>query len=127
MIRVPGGHGLALNVVLNIIQNNSMITKLIMVTYGYVQTVKISKIQHLIDEHPSLVELDLIDYKITGDIAFTLIHQLTLQKFRFRIENPMQYANFVSQVEMNDDNNQWKCSVQAGSWNPNVVTLVRKR
>lgn len=53
-----------------------------------------SEIQQLVNEHSTLVELDLVNYRFTADTVIALIRKLdSLRKFRFLMKKSSEYKS----------------------------------
>lgn len=80
-----------------------------------------SYIQQFVNEHPSLVELQLLDCNFTVDTVLAVIHQLTsLKKFHFRVASRLDYDRIISQLD-----NQWPLSSIENLSGCFIVTLQR--
>lgn len=125
-IRVFGRQGMALSTLLNIIEVNQHVCDLHVSMENHSMKVWSWDVERLVNEHPSLIELDLTGHTFKEDDALMVIQQLKLlQTFRFQLENARGYGDFVAQVKNVHD--QWKPSVRTECWNKHrqVVTLER--
>lgn len=99
-IRARTGKGITLDTLSNIIKNNLNIRHLKVHTESFKTRVFSSDVQQLVNEHPTLVELDLNGYKFTVEAAMALVRQLnSLQKFRFEIGVRSEYDRILSQLD----------------------------
>lgn len=111
-----------LTTLLNIIQKNSLITKLTVRTGNTNPLAMRSQIQRFVTEHRGLIELDLDCCKFLANDAFWLIHRLhAMQKFHFFIYDPSEYQKLESKV---NKSGKWVSSFDQSS---EMVTLIRKK
>lgn len=126
-VRVFGRQGIALSTLLNIIEVNQNVCDLQVSMEKHTMKVLPWDVERLVNEHPSLIELDLTGHKFKADDAVMVIQKLqSLQKFSFQLENARVYGEFVAQVKK--QHSQWKPSVRIECWNKHrqVVTLERQ-
>lgn len=110
-----------MDTLLNIIKPNRVICNLTMKMFWFGSVINLLDIDRLTTEHPSLVELELVGFKISSTDVIILISQLeSLKKFRIQIANRLEYDRLVSQLA---DNKEWRPSLRVlGNY---VVTLER--
>lgn len=120
-IHVPHSQPLCINALLDTIQDNRPIWFLTVSMDRLTQTVKLSEIQRLVNEHPSLSKLDLQNYKFTAAKAIALIRQLrSLSKCRLQLKSPLEYQQLVLQL-----NGQWQSSSHTDFYGRFIVMLNR--
>lgn len=103
-IRARTGQGIAPDTLSKIIQDNPNISSLKVNTKKQKAFVTSSDIEQFVDEHKSLVELELIGYKFTVEAAMVMIQQLnSLKKLRFEIGSRLEYTRIVTQLD-----NKWQ-------------------
>lgn len=105
-IHMPQGRqGMTLNTLLSIIVEKPAIEKLVLMMDRYCPTVKPIEVQRLINEHPLLVELHLINIKFTIDNVLDLIRQLKfLKTFFFQLNDPLEYTRCATRF----NSDQWQ-------------------
>lgn len=109
-----------LNALLNFIKDNPMIRNLTVSMNDYSMAVILSEINRLVNEHRSLVELNLTGYNFTALYASLLIQQLdSLKKFRFRMDNQLEYDRFVTELD-----SKWQQHSNV-YWAGRIVTVQR--
>lgn len=126
-VRAFGRQGMALNILLNIIESNRNIHDLHVSMEKHTMKVQSWDVERLVNEHPSLIELNLTGHKFKADDVLMVIQQLKmLQKFSFQLENARVHGEFVAQVKK--QHSQWKPSVRIECWNKHrqIVTLERQ-
>lgn len=110
---------------LNMIEGNKVISKLIVTMYQSTTVLQASHIQGLKDEHPLLVELTLRGFIFTTKNALKLFGRSSgqfnlLKSFCFQLNRAADYDLFVSKL-----NRRWKPS-KIGLESQNTVKLVRQ-
>lgn len=109
-----------INTLLDIIKDNSSITKLVLTTClnNSIQ-MNSSNLQVLVHNHPSLVELELPNCEMSSDNVAALIVQLNfLKKFCFRCWNARNYSKIVSKLD-----SEWHVS---RLYKSNLISLERQ-
>lgn len=122
VIHVNSAQNIGMIVLLDIIKANPEIRNLKMIHnfYWNFTDVNTTNIQRLMREHPSLVELDLISFRISPGDAILLVRQLnSLKQFRFGIADRLEYFRFVHQLDI-----QWRPSLD-DNYGRLYVTLQR--
>lgn len=100
------GLGLTMNTLLNIIKTNRVICNLKVNLFQYSVAANVLEIQRLINDHPMLIELEIMGLGFAFDTIMPLISQLNLLKqFRFQIVNRLEYNRLVAQLD-----GQWRSS-----------------
>lgn len=103
---------------LNMIEHNQLISKLVVSETFKSERVKTSEIRRLAREHPVLVELDLRHYQFTTKNVMAMIQQLsTLKKFCFRVRDSRVCVNIASKLDEG-----WQCNIIYNTF----VTLNRQ-
>lgn len=121
-IRLEIDRQLTMKNLLKIIKNNTAITKLTVTKYSSNFLVKLSEMQQLANEHPSLVELDLYRYQFTVKNAVVMLHRLrALKKVGFQIECASECTELQTKL-----NNQWEMAWNVYGIGSNYVQLNRK-
>lgn len=118
-----GRQGMTLNTLLNIIEDKPSIEMIFLLMSTYCWTVKSSELQRLVNEHPSLIEIDLRNYKFTVNNVLSLIGQLNfLQRFEFQLTNFSEYAHMVSRLD-----NGWQSTSRTNfHGNRNYIEVYRQ-
>lgn len=113
------GQVTSMSTILDLIKNNSSIIKLAVDFCSVIDPVTVSEIERMVEEHPSLVELDLRDFRFTAEDAIALIDQLkVLQTFHFQVGNSTVYTNLKSKL----DNNKYTLT-KLYDWYPCTIEL----
>lgn len=89
-IHMPDGRqGMTLTTLLNIIEDKPDIQSLTLKMDKYCTDAKPSELQRLVNEHPSLILLDLNHYKFSAENVLFVVRQLnSLQRFSFQLDAP---------------------------------------
>lgn len=100
--------GMTMETLLQMLKNNTAINKLIVTSNSMKYRVKLSAVQQLANEHPSIAELDLHQYEFTVDNVIAIIEQLSaLKKIKFRMQNAtdMEFHCLELETKLKD---QWE-------------------
>lgn len=126
VVQMPSGRqGMALNTLLNIIEEKPALEVLALMMDKYCTTPKPTEIQRLINEHPLIVELDLMNFKFTIDNALDLLRQLNrLKTFCFQLTDPSEYLQIGTRL----DGTQWNPFIRRefGTQKPRYVQVIRR-
>lgn len=117
---------MALSTLVEIISGNTSITDLVMVpnptsilTVVDVAEENTAVLTRLANEHSSIVNLYLPEYRLTADDAIAFIRQLTsLTSFLFNVRNNSEFVRFTDQLDK-----QWKVNLKAVVSNVHFVEL----
>lgn len=113
-----------LTALLNILSNNKSISKLVVPTGSYSVGVDTAELIQLAREHPTLVKLDLQQFRFLADDVILLIHRLrSLQMFRFILVNNAEYGHLIGRLDP-----EWK-STASQEWYETIryiITLERQ-
>lgn len=120
-VRMPAGRqGMTLNTLLNCIDANQNLQKLIISMERYWSIVKLAEVQRFASEHPNVFTVCLKNYKFTADTAGAMVRQLNdLKQFHFQIKNSSEYLEFVSQLNAG----QWMSVLRIDSNDQHLVEL----
>lgn len=121
---MPDRQGMTLNTLLNFIENKPSIEVLALIMNKYRWQVKLNEVQRIITEHPTLIELDVSNFKFIADHVLLLIRQLNfLRYFEFQLDvrSDIEYTQFVSTLYAG-----WRANLLRGfDANRYVVSLSR--
>lgn len=91
--------GMPTNALFDVIKTNSSITKLAANYFDYAVPVHSEDLWRLAIEHPALIELDLLGYRLTAEGVIALLRQLnSLKAFQFLMHHS-EYTQLMSQLD----------------------------
>lgn len=125
-IHTPGRQGMTMKTLLNVIAANPLITILSLSMDKYSVIVHPTEVQRIVNEHPTLIKLDVKNFKFAPDTAIALVRGLhSLQKFDFQIEanHPhlrREYHQFVTQLDQ-----QWMAYLDDLAFDRQIVSITQ--